>query len=1035
MEQPRLDEMTGEGRRRFFPRSGQLPSSEATLDISPEGILHERPDLADLIRLCAIPHSFNADIVGALRGAPDDRQENERLLAELVAYPALVRSRDGSWYYPQGVRAELLAWWRSSEHLARYQQVSAELARFFCPKAQIDSLVRQLHLGSWQPTAESYDLLDRAIESAYHRLVADPEGGMEQARELFWGLDQADEYEACSWLMEMVVEQGAAFAKRPQAWLSLLYCFELALKLAHTASDALSSTIVCFRPVHVREVYLERECWAVGSLGISGRDVLEEAAHEGTPVLLRGVAGSGKTFELYHLADLCLRAKSERGEAQRFQRWRGDTLPLLIDLPSAWPYLELTRTPIEWSRALVQYLVDGVEHLPASLHDSLRTMLSGRLLQGRGCLWLIDGLDSLPDAAFGRCLEWLRALLAKYDAFAKINTGMVIAYRSWSSEEQVSDARGAAWGNRSPQAMHARMVRRLPGIVAHELRPIHDEDVKELHRRWQAALLDPPPSDEEQWSRAEEFAVRLAVQPHLWEAIREPSLAVLAIFYDIQYRDKRPLPASRVKLYNTYWREPLIRAGQTLPEAEAKLPALAYHALLTQTSEITRDHIGTWLNLPPADVAALMAQLQTMGELCYVIEYDPGHNALSFTREAFRQFLAAKHVAQMERAEQRRFFSQELGNPRFYEVLLQAVTHLALIDEDIEALADLLFSLCQERPRGIALEWFAEAVADSRAIEYSDERLRTVTAIIREALVASIEANRERGDWADVWRLAVHLGQIGDPRLEDALVEVPAGVAHLGLSSSALASLSRQGQEMALRMGENKEAEEFVPGFWIDKYPVTNAQFLEFVEQTGYEPRPSHWLGGHVHPWERNCPVVNISWEAAMAYAAWRSERTGWRVTLPTEAQWMRALRGDSWALWPWPDSRSDPILNLSDSVVWASGKIAPPRRPSPVGIFPDAKGRFVPLEDAAGNVRLWLWNAYEHHEDYRVIQGSSFLSVREDARCTRRWRGYRKAFFPDVGFRCVALPPGGGVTSSSRRYFALPPVPVDSAPCPDAGL
>lgn len=85
------------------------------------------------------------------------------------------------------------------------------------------------------------------------------------------------------------------------------------------------------------------------------------------------------------------------------------------------------------------------------------------------------------------------------------------------------------------------------------------------------------------------------------------------------------------------------------------------------------------------------------------------------------------------------------------------------------------------------------------------------------------------------------------------------------------------------KQAERPERKVNLGGFYIDKYELTNAQYLRFVEETGYNP-PAYIAKQEFSSLRQ--PVVGINWYDAQRYAKWAEKR------LPTEAEWEKSSRG-----------------------------------------------------------------------------------------------------------------------------------------------
>jgi sulfatase modifying factor 1 len=215
-----------------------------------------------------------------------------------------------------------------------------------------------------------------------------------------------------------------------------------------------------------------------------------------------------------------------------------------------------------------------------------------------------------------------------------------------------------------------------------------------------------------------------------------------------------------------------------------------------------------------------------------------------------------------------------------------------------------------------------------------------------------------------------------------------------------------------------------VDGFWIDRHEVTNAQFRQFVDATGYVTLAERGLdpmthpyaakdllvpgsvvfiqptdlkhGGRISQWwqyvaaahwrqpsgpgssivgKDNHPVVHVAYEDALTYARWRGR------SLPTEAQWEFAARGGRAGEDDWSsafDADGKPIANTWQGLFPVlNSEEDGYARTAPVGCFkPNSYG----LYDMIGNVWEWTsdWYRPGHSREAAVNPlGPDLVSLR----------------------------------------------------------
>ncbi|NUS44481.1 MAG: SUMF1/EgtB/PvdO family nonheme iron enzyme [Mycobacteriaceae bacterium] len=180
----------------------------------------------------------------------------------------------------------------------------------------------------------------------------------------------------------------------------------------------------------------------------------------------------------------------------------------------------------------------------------------------------------------------------------------------------------------------------------------------------------------------------------------------------------------------------------------------------------------------------------------------------------------------------------------------------------------------------------------------------------------------------------------------------------------------------------------WLPAFYLDVHPTSNADYARFVAATGH-PAPPHWPDGRPLAGTGDHPVVYVTWHDAAAYARWAGK------ALPTGQQWEKAARGTLGAVYPWGSQRTPAKCNVRESG---------PGTTTPVARYGSGVGQYGTY-DLCGNV--WEWCADPTEPGRHELKGGAFTSPFDRATPSSFNDAAADMSDDDTGFRCACPPPG----------------------------
>ncbi|MGD2086519.1 MAG: SUMF1/EgtB/PvdO family nonheme iron enzyme [Candidatus Aminicenantes bacterium] len=634
---------------------------------------------------------------------------------------------------------------------------------------------------------------------------------------------------------------------------------------------------------------------------------IEELLGRKACILLRGAAGTGKTTLVKHLAYTITHGQGTITLCQY--------LPIVVFLKDLWPiYQKLLREGqgAPFQSLLKIYLETKV---PALNYEVVE-----RFISRDRALFLLDGLDEVPE---------------------QVRRGLVEVIAGFRLENKSN--RFLLTGR--PHGIDAAAIQYF-GEFLRDIEPLDNQKVNVFVTNWFRVVSGQAIGLADM--TAAEMIGDIRGNPHVSVFTGNPLLLTAVC---ILYQDKKRLPDQRAELYCRIVDNLISRRFHQImdPEKASRiddfLKLLAFHMQERNIKSIDVGEAKLLLKkiFPQPDETPVQYNrridnlFEEIEPRCGLLKR-PGEGVVEFLHLTFQEFLAARHMLYMDME-----YQPFLEKQWWEETIL---LYTGLVNREWKDKANLMVNEILNRSHEdvniLRRLWLlgAKALRDIQAYK----RDREVAELAGKKLIGIIESNTSLEERFQAGEI---LGVLGDPRIKAyPMVKVDAGEFTMG---------SDKGDP-----DEKPIHRVYLDEFMIDKYPVTNEEYKEFVDDSGYNHEeywtkegwkwkeegkisvPEYWYDGK---WNRpNFPVVGVSWYEAAAYASWLSQKTGKDYRLPTEAQWEKAARGTDSREYPWGNEFDKNLCNSRECGL---------KRTSPVGIFPNGKSPYGCM-DMAGNVLEW---------------------------------------------------------------------------------